>query len=84
MEDYNPLVYDLIANILRSYDPINIYHVSALWVFWVTWCKHFYDPDPVEDRKVEVLTNPDYDSAMSHGRTQFIQKIPLLSHLLVG
>ena len=20
------------------------------------WCKHFYDPDPVEDWKVEILT----------------------------
>ena len=55
-EDYNPLVYDLIPDILRSYDPINIYHVSALWAFWVTWCKHFYDPDPVGDWKIEVLT----------------------------
>ena len=21
-----------------------------------TWCKHFYDPDPVEDWEVEILT----------------------------
>ena len=34
-EDYKPLVYDLIPDILRSYDPINIYRVSALWAFWV-------------------------------------------------
>ena len=55
-EDYSPLVYDLIPDILRSYDPINIYHVSALWAFWATWCKHFYGPDPVGDWKIEVLT----------------------------
>ena len=43
---------------LGQYDPINIhvYHVSALWAFWVTWYKHFYDPDPVEDWKVDILT----------------------------
>ena len=55
-DDYEPLVYDLIPDILRSYDPINLYHVSALWAFWVIWCKHFYDTDPVEDWKVEILT----------------------------
>ena len=55
-EGYKPLVYDLIPDILRSYDPISIYHVSALWAFWVIWCKHFYDTDPVEDWKVEILT----------------------------
>ena len=55
-EDHDPLVYGLIPDILRSYDPINIYHVSALWAFGVTWCKHFYDPDPIEDCKIEVLT----------------------------
>ena len=25
-----------------------------MWAFWVTWCKHFYDP--VGDWKIEVLT----------------------------
>lgn len=55
-EEYEPLVYDMIPDVLRSYDPINIFHVSALWAIWVIWCKHFYDPDPVEDWEVEILT----------------------------
>ena len=52
---YNSLAYDLVPDILGSYDPINIYHVSALWASGVLWCKRFYDPHPVEDSKVEVL-----------------------------
>ena len=29
-KDYTPLVYDLIPDILRSYDPINIYDISCV------------------------------------------------------
>ena len=54
--DYKPLVYDQIPNILEVYEPINIYHTSALWSLWVTWCKHFYDAKPIHDWKKEIFT----------------------------
>ena len=60
-EDYSITLWFMIqmTRDTRSsyvYDPLNIYHVyiSALWAFWVIWCKHFYHPNPVEDWKVEL------------------------------
>ena len=50
------LVYDQIPNILEVYDPIKLYHVSAIWAIWVTWCKHFYDATPISDWKKEIFT----------------------------
>ena len=55
-DDYVPLNYGQIPNILKVYGSIAIYHMSELWSFWVTWCKHFYDPEPINDWKVEILT----------------------------
>ena len=57
--DCVPLNYDQIPNILKAYEPIDIYHMSTLCKhssFWVIWSKHFYDPEPINDWKVEMLT----------------------------
>ena len=54
--DYKPIDYNQIPDILKEYDPIKIYHISAIWALWVTWCKYFYDPKPVVDWKREILT----------------------------
>ena len=55
-DEYFPLQYEQIPVILESYEPINLFHVSAIWAIWVTWCKFFYDPDPVGDWGVHILS----------------------------
>jgi hypothetical protein len=34
-----------IPTLLTTYNPVSLYHLSALWAIWVHWCKYFHDPE---------------------------------------
>ena len=64
--DYRALKYDFIPVILKEYDPIKLYQISALWAISTTWCSSFYDQPPI-DNWVNVI--------ISTFRDQFILRI---------
>ena len=53
--DYTALNYDFIPIMLKEYDPIKLYQISALWAIWTTWCSFFYDQHPIDNWVNDII-----------------------------
>ena len=53
--EYESINHDFIPIMLKEYDPIKLYQVSALWAIWTTWCSHFYDHHPTDNWVNDII-----------------------------
>jgi hypothetical protein len=56
-DEYIPLIKNDVPTILNDYNPIRLFHLSALWALWVHWCKYFHNPDEFTDDDLHFWTN---------------------------
>jgi hypothetical protein len=42
---YTTLTQNEIPVLLNQYNPIALFHLSALWAMWAHWCRYFHDDD---------------------------------------
>lgn len=72
-EDYKPLKFNDIPIILNQYDPIALYHVSALWAIWVTWCTYFHED--MDNAEREAYKASWYRRMMMEMKKQFTLRV---------
>ena len=72
-EDYTPLKFNDIPTILNQYDPIALYHVSALWAIWVTWCTYFHED--MDNAEREAYKASWYRRMMMEMKKQFTLRV---------
>ena len=42
---YTPFTLDTVLDICQEYQPVRLYHMSAIWAIWRMWCTFMYDDD---------------------------------------
>ena len=68
-DQYKKFQYNDIIYILDEYDPIKLFHISALWAIWRTWCCFFY-----EDQTPEFVANWQ-QKLIKEFQDQFVKRI---------
>ena len=53
--NYEKFSYNKIPVLIKEYDPITQYQVSALWALWRLWAEYFFDNDSCLGRETDSV-----------------------------
>ena len=73
-QDYEKFSYDEIPVLLHSYEPQNLYKVSAIRSLWVTWCKFFNEHED-DDPQMDVWIDDWLVHLIENFREQFYRRV---------